>query len=416
MTLTSGIFNSVNGDRKYNAQWFASYFASFIANGVFPNPSTGLQVVGNTNMTTVVNPGQGWINGYYLVNDANYILTHDVADGVLKRIDRVVMRLNFLTRQIEVLIKKGTFASSPVAPVLQRNTDAYELALADVLINNGATVITQANITDQRLNTALCGIVHGVVDQVDTTAIFNQYQAWFGEFTVDKQADFEEWMETLKDILDGDVAANLASRITSLEGTVASHLAEDATLLKKGHVQLNSSVTSTSETLAATSKAVKTAMDRADAAFQQANNGKIAVANAVTAKGVSASPADTFSVLATKIGQINTGSSKGANGRQSMRGLQFGASYYDIAISGLTFRPKHILITWTAGTTPFRMQSFVEPLISQQVELKDNGFVRNMYISSITPNNNGFNASIYVHMDSYSAVGTIWDWYWYAWD
>ena len=226
MTLTSGIFNSVNGDRKYNAQWFASYFASFIGNGVFPNPSTGLQVIGNTNMTTIVRPGQGWINGYYLINDANHILTHDVADGVLKRIDRVVMRLNHLTRQIEVVIKKGAYASTPVAPVLQRNVDAYELALADVLINNGATVITQASITDQRLNSALCGIVHGVVDQVDTTTIFNQYQSWFGEFTVDKQADFEEWMETLKDILDGDVAANLASRITSLEGTVATHLAD----------------------------------------------------------------------------------------------------------------------------------------------------------------------------------------------
>lgn len=44
--------------------------------------------------------------------------------------------------------------------------------------------------------------------------------------------------------------------------------------------------------------------------FQYANDGKTAVASAVTAKGVSASPTDTFSQLATKIGQIQTGQLK----------------------------------------------------------------------------------------------------------
>lgn len=41
--------------------------------------------------------------------------------------------------------------------------------------------------------------------------------------------------------------------------------------------------------------------------FQYANDGKTAVANAITAKGVSASSADTFPTLATKVGQIKTG-------------------------------------------------------------------------------------------------------------
>lgn len=244
MTITSGIFNSVNGDRKYNAQWFAEYFASFIGNGVFPNPSTNLQVVEGTNMQTIVRPGKGWINGYYVNNDSNYILQHDVADGVLKRIDRVVMRLNYLTRQIEIVIKKGAFASTPIAPTLQRDTDAYELALADVLIGNGATIITQANITDQRLNSALCGIVHGTVDQVDTTTLFNQYQSWleqqktsyenefiawannerteFDSWQVQEKADFEAWFATVQNTLEGDVAANLQNQITTTNNNVST--------------------------------------------------------------------------------------------------------------------------------------------------------------------------------------------------
>lgn len=235
MTIYSGIFNSVNGDRKYNAWWFAKYFATFIGNGVFPNPSSNLQVAAYQNMKVVVKPGSGWIDGYFIYSDGDHVLSLDVADGVLKRIDRVVMRLNHLTRKIEIVVKKGTFASSPIAPSLQRDADAYELALADVSINNGATQITQANITDQRLNSTLCGIVHGTVNQVDTTTIFNQYQAWFesikGSVASEiyawqevQEQEFLTWFESIKDILEGDVAGNLASRIAALEIKVDTHV------------------------------------------------------------------------------------------------------------------------------------------------------------------------------------------------
>jgi hypothetical protein len=57
----------------------------------------------------------------------------------------------------------------------------------------------------------------------------------------------------------------------------------------------------------ATKSEVSAARTRADQAFQQANDGKAAVASAITVKGVSASPTETFSSLASKIGQIETG-------------------------------------------------------------------------------------------------------------
>ncbi|MEK4495087.1 hypothetical protein [Ureibacillus sp. FSL W8-0352] len=245
MTIRSGFFNSVNGDRRYNAAFFAEYFASFIANGVFPNPATGLQVIEGINMTTIVKPGKGWINGYYINNDSDYVLQHDIADGVLKRIDRVVMRLNHQSRQIEIAIKKGTFSSNPAPPALQRDADAYELALADVFINNGATQITQANITDLRLNNELCGIVHGTVDQVDTTTLFNQYQSWisqqkehyendfetwsdakraeFDQWMNLEQSDFEAWLESIKDLLDTNIAANLQNQIDRHTADYVAH-------------------------------------------------------------------------------------------------------------------------------------------------------------------------------------------------
>lgn len=237
MAVRSSFFNSVNGDRRYKSNHFAEYFASFIANGIFPNPSNTLQVYEKTNMTVTVKPGKGWINGYFAINEYDYDLTLDNADGILNRIDRIVLRLDFNARAINLAVKKGAFASAPVAPILQRDADAHELALADIYVTKGTTFIRQSNIADQRLDKALCGVVHGTVSQVDTTTIFNQYSAWFAETTgkteseisqwqLTVKAEFDEWFVSIQNILDGDVAANLAVRITTLEQQLATHQAD----------------------------------------------------------------------------------------------------------------------------------------------------------------------------------------------
>ena len=81
----------------------------------------------------------------------------------------------------------------------------------------------------------------------------------------------------------------------------------DASTTQKGVVMLEDSVASTSVTKAATPKSVKTAYDLAQSAFQSASDGKILVANAITAKGQTASGNDTFAQLATAISAISVG-------------------------------------------------------------------------------------------------------------
>lgn len=255
MALKYGPFNGL--ENAWDAYDFALYLKLFFGNGVFPNPSSNLQVVAHENMRTKVKVGFGFIEGHYMWNTSDHILQHDIADGVLKRIDRVVMRANFLENKGEIILKKGTPSSNPVAPTLVRNMDYYELALADVMINNGATVITQANITDQRLNTALCGVVATNINQLDTTTIAIQYQNAFEQMTIEQRQAFENWLVTLQDILtDGDVATNLAMRILALESGVARHFEQDASITQKGHVQLSNDTNSVSETLVPTMKAL----------------------------------------------------------------------------------------------------------------------------------------------------------------
>lgn len=227
MAEISGFHNSRNGDRRVKADFFARFFGSLIGNGVFPNQSTGCQVIANNDMTVTFKTGKAWINGVFYENTDDMALSLDVADGVLKRIDRVVLQFSTIDRTIEAKVKKGTFASSPVAPSLQRDADAYELGIADIFVGNGVVSVSQASITDLRLNSNYCGVVAALINQVDTTTLFNQYQAWYLETTNQAAADlstmlsafqssFNAWFADLQDILDENTAGNLLNMINDL--------------------------------------------------------------------------------------------------------------------------------------------------------------------------------------------------------
>ncbi|ABS33971.1 hypothetical protein FC823_08985 [Clostridium botulinum] len=216
----SSFFNSINHDRRYKAEEFAEYFASFIGDGIFPNPSTNLQVLSNNDMTVNVKQGKAWIKGYFYVNTDDLKLKIDVADSVLSRVDRIVLRKDVAQRKIYCYVKKGQFASSPVAPALQRDADMYELGLADIYVRAGVISIIQSNITDLRLNKELCGIVHGAIDQVDVTTLFNQYTEKFKLKEEEFETEFKEWITQLKDILEGDVAGNLLNLINKNKDSI----------------------------------------------------------------------------------------------------------------------------------------------------------------------------------------------------
>lgn len=256
MAEKSSFFTSLNGDRRYKASDFAEYFKTFIGNGVFPNPSTNLQVIANGDMTLTLSPGYAWINGYMYSNTDNLTLTVDHSDSALKRIDRIVVKCDFINREIKAHIKKGVFATNPIAPTLERGVNAYEISVADIQVDNGVINISQSDITDTRLNSGLCGIVTQTVETIDTTTLFNQIEAyrqefesnlevwraqeeqeqetWFNNTSNQLLTDFNTWFDTIKGILDGDVAGNLANRILELENKVGSGLTADNILMPDG--------------------------------------------------------------------------------------------------------------------------------------------------------------------------------------
>lgn len=212
MAEKSSFFNSVSGDRKYKAEDWASYFGTLIGNGVFPNPATNLQVVpGASGLTVTVHAGKAWINGYYYNNTDDLTLTLPTPDGSKKRIDRIVVRWSLSDRKISAAVKSGTAATNPSAAVLQRDSDVYELAIADVLVGVAATSVTSASITDRRYDSTLCGVVTGTVQQIDTSAFAAQVQS----FLDDSETEFSTWLDGIQNVLDESTAGNLLNLINT---------------------------------------------------------------------------------------------------------------------------------------------------------------------------------------------------------
>lgn len=182
-------------DRVYLAEQFAAYFASFVGNGVFGKSMQKLEVLApsTSNMSVKVLSGEAWINGWWYRNTEEYALPLDIADGILNRIDLVVLRWSNQERDMYLTVIKGVPSASPAIPSIRRDADFYDLELAQINVNAGAIGITQSDITDMRLNNNVCGFVTGLIDQVDTTDLFNQFQDYFNRFKIENEKDFTDW-------------------------------------------------------------------------------------------------------------------------------------------------------------------------------------------------------------------------------
>ena len=267
MAQECGFFNAQlvgeEYDRVYLAEQFAAYFASFIGNGVFGASMQQLQVLAqdNTDMSVKVGSGQGWINGWWYRNTDEYTLDIDVADGTLSRIDAIVLRWGQSERDMWLQVIKGTPSANPIAPSIQRGADYYDLQLALVSIPAGAYRITQANITDTRLDSSVCGLVTGVVDQIDTTDLYNQFGTYFAEFkqiyetdmddwTDAQKAAFNAWFQNVKDQLSTDVAGHLQEQINEHEALLNS-LSQTQTQQASALTELDGRVDSLDDQVAA---------------------------------------------------------------------------------------------------------------------------------------------------------------------
>ena len=196
--------------------------------GVF-SADDNLEVTSAGGMDISVSAGAAWIrfNQFGSVVCGNLTplsFSLDMADGVLSRIDRVVCRQDNVQNIAEIVVKKGTNGSTPVAPAITRNAEYWELVLADIYVGAGVMSVNQGNITDQRLNDNVCGLVRDGVEGIPSQSLYDQWQSVFTQ----RQQEFMTWFEGLQDILDENIASNLLNLI-GVAQTAADNAQDTAT-------------------------------------------------------------------------------------------------------------------------------------------------------------------------------------------
>jgi len=153
-------------DKRFEADGLAEYCRRFLSSGVWAL-DTNLQVTPGGGMTVIIGYGAALVDGYpYRIRDngtGQLILTLENADGTNPRIDRVVIRKDPATLRISAYIKTGTPSTEPEAASMERMDEIYEISLARLSVAAGATEITAEDVTDERDDADVCGMISSTI-------------------------------------------------------------------------------------------------------------------------------------------------------------------------------------------------------------------------------------------------------------
>lgn len=155
----------------FDAADVAAYLAG-LTSGVFSG-AEDFPVTAAGGLKVTVGAGRGWVHpsrftGYSITKRESDTLTMPLADPSLPRIDRIIMRYDAGARAASLQVLQGTASSTPTAPAISRTELIYDLCLAEITRPAGSTSITTGQITDTRLDEALCGIVRDSVTGIPT--------------------------------------------------------------------------------------------------------------------------------------------------------------------------------------------------------------------------------------------------------
>ena len=246
MSFTSGFFNSVEGDRKYNAEQMSAIFDGVINDGIFMNIGTAFVVTADTGRNIIIGKGRAWFNGTWIYNDAPFLVQTDVSELLLNRYDAVVLEVDRSdsVREGNVRIIKGTPASDPAYPELTHNVDVNQYPLAYIYRKANTSEITQADITNM-VGSEETPFVTGILEVISLNKLLGQWDTELDLFVYNKETEFNEWFEEMmkttdfeswaenekviisdwfeeiKGKLSTDQAVNLQFQIDDMESTLA---------------------------------------------------------------------------------------------------------------------------------------------------------------------------------------------------
>lgn len=290
----------------FDAADVAAYLAG-LTSGVFSGDED-FPVTATGGLKVTVGAGRGWVHpsrftGYSITKREADTLTMPLADPSLPRIDRIVMRYDAGARAASLQVLQGTASSTPTAPAISRTELIYDLCLAEITRPAGSTSITTGQITDTRLDEALCGIVRDGVTGIPTDELLAaakerinalEEKATSSAAAAKDSAEAAKSSETKSAASEERAKASETAAKQALQDTETEHTTALQNIAQARTAALNDVANST-----------RTATAAANAAIQQA-----------TAAAGSASAA------ATKAGEASTSAGEASASRQAAEKAQ----------------------------------------------------------------------------------------------
>lgn len=290
----------------FDAADVAAYLAGLTSGAFSGDEDFPVTAAGGLKIT--VGAGRGWVHpsrftGYSITKREADTLTMPLADPSLPRIDRIVMRYDAGARAASLQVLQGTASSTPTAPAISRTELIYDLCLAEITRPAGSTSISTGQITDTRLDEALCGIVRDGVTGIPTDELLAaakerinalEEKATSSAAAAKDSAEAAKSSETKSAVSEKNAKTSETAAKQALQDTETEHTTALQAIAQARTAALNDVAAST-----------KTATTAAETATQQA-----------TAAAGSASTA------ATKAGEASTSAGEAFNSRQAAEKAQ----------------------------------------------------------------------------------------------
>ena len=265
-------------DYDFDAADVAAYLAG-LTSGVFSS-AEDFPVTAAGGLKVTVGAGRGWVHpsrftGYSITKRETDTLTLPLADPSLPRIDRIIMRYDAGARAASLQVLQGTASSTPTAPAISRTELIYDLCLAEITRPAGSTSITTGQITDTRLDEALCGIVRDGVTGIPTDELLAaareriatlEENASNSAAAAKDSAEAAKSSETKSAASEKNAAASKSAAQQALQDTKTEHTAALQDIARARTTALNDVATSTRTATAAAETATRQATAAAGSA------------------------------------------------------------------------------------------------------------------------------------------------------
>ena len=320
----------------FDAADVAAYLAGRTS-GVFSS-AEDFPVTAAGGLTVTVGAGRGWVHpsrftGYSITKREADTLALPLADPSLPRIDRIVMRYDAGARAASLQVLQGTASSTPTAPAISRTELIYDLCLAEITRPAGSTSITTGQITDTRLDEALCGLVRDGVTGIPTDELLaaaKERIATLEENASNSAAAAKDSAEAAKSSETKSAASEERAKTSetaakqALQDTETEHTAALQDIARARTTALNDVAASTKTATAA----ANTATQQATAAAGSASTAVTKAGEASTSAGAAKNDADRAEKASTNAANAATDAVKQAK----EAGTFDGQSAYALAV------------------------------------------------------------------------------------